>query len=829
MTLPVPKLDDRRFDQLVTAALERVRQTCPGWQDLNPGDPGLTLIEVFAFLTENMIYRLNRVPEKLYVTLMNLVGVQVRAPSAAAVVLSFSRSGADAGDVEIPLGTQVSTTDGSVTFVVTEAAVLKKGQASVTAPALHCEVVEAEPAALDAAQSLRVMKPPVIAPSGDGLDVIVGVEAQGEELADAPSRSFGGKSFAVWTPAASYAQAAVEPRSFIVDRASGLVVFPPRPPGATPVAGREVRVWYRRGGGRAGNVAAGALTVVKTPGLALNVTNPAPAAGGADAETVQAALRRTPIAASSMRAAVTARDFEREALSVGGVARARAFALAQVWRHADPGVVQILAAPDIDTTALPEGAITAEAVTSHRSEALRQRIAALLDAVRPLGVRVAVDWVKVRPVSVSARVVVTRGENTALKAQAIRTRLNALFSPFNPQAFGRALRASDAYEAILAEPGVRYADQLRFDIDEAPSAAVADLIADPHQPRTWFAATAQALHRSLDDGESWSVVYQAKDEQPLFVRRHRDRPGLLTLGVARPGGGAIHLSADCGETWTPAAAAFNCEISDAAWTIRDGAPLLLIATQQGLVQLQPGAGTGPAPVTVDSAVDAHGYYAVTASTSPSGAITVAVAARETAGVYLSAAGGVSGAFKPVGLKNKDIRTLTIQRFNARDFLWAAAEAEAGQVGDGAWRLELAPSGEAGGDWQDFNIGWQGGSCQALAFVGSKGFAASNRSGVLSIDLAATSPAWQAVRVDAGLPLHDRDRLLEVTAAIAAAPAEPNPIVFAGGPAGVYMSLDGAQRFALASAESFTDRIPLPPNWLYCAGAHAITVVEEEQG
>jgi len=423
--------------------------------------------------------------------------------------------------------------------------------------------------------------------------------------------------------------------------------------------------------------------------------------------------------------------------------------------------------------------------------------------------------------------VVTRGENIALKAQAIRGRLNALFSPFNAQAFGRALRASDAYEAILAEPAVRYADQLRFTIGEAPSANVNDLISDPHQPRTWFAAAQGALHRSLDNGDSWSIVYQAKDEQPLFVRRHPDRPGLAALGVSRPGGGAIHLSSDCGETWSTAEAAFNCQISDAAWTMRDGAPMLLVATQQGLVQFQPGAGAGPAPVSVDTAVDSHGFYAVTASTSPSGAVTVAVAARETLGVYLSPAGGVSGTFKAAGLKDKDIRALVIQRFNARDFLWAAAEAEAGQPGEGAFRLELAPNGEdSGGGWLDFNIGWQGGSCQGLAFVDGAGFAASNRSGVLSIDTGAASPAWRPVRIDAGLPLHDRNRVLEVTAAVAAAPAQPSPIVFAGGPAGVYRSLDGAERFSLASAEEFTDRIPLPPNWLYCAGAHTITVVEE---
>src|SRR5215471_8111022 len=109
MTIPVPKLDDRRFDALVRDSLALVQARCPEWKELNAGDPGVTLIEVFAFLTENLIYRLNRVPEKLNVTLLNLVGAQVRAPSAAAVVLTFTRSGPDIGDVEIPIGTQVST------------------------------------------------------------------------------------------------------------------------------------------------------------------------------------------------------------------------------------------------------------------------------------------------------------------------------------------------------------------------------------------------------------------------------------------------------------------------------------------------------------------------------------------------------------------------------------------------------------------------------------------------------------------------------------------------------------------------------------------------
>jgi hypothetical protein len=832
MTIPVPKLDDRRFDALVRDSLDLVRARCPDWKELNAGDPGVTLIEVFAFLTENLIYRLNRVPEKLYVTLLNLVGAQVRPPSAAAVMLTFTRSGPEAGDVEIPIGTQVSTGDGSVTFTATEGTVLKHGQQSVNVRALQCEVVEAEPAPAGTLQSFRIRKPPIIANSGDGLDVIVGVEAKPEDLADIPSRAFGGKAFAVWKPADSYAQAVQEQRTFIVDRVSGLIIFPSGAGGAALPStneGRELRVWYRRGGGRAGNVAAGTLTAVKTPGLKLNVTNAGAAAGGADGETLPDAIRRTPIEVSSMRAAITARDFERAAMAVGGIARAHAFALAQQWRHADPGIVQILLVPAIATESLPEGAVTADVVVAHRSNELRTRIEQTIDGKRPLGVRVATDWTKVRAVSVNARVVATKGENVAAKATEIRKRLNKLFSPLNDQLFGRALRASDAYEAILSEPGVRYADGLRFTIGETPNRDVNDIIRDPHQPRTWFAATSEALHRSLDDGDSWSIVFQATGEQPRFVRRHGGRPGLVALGVTRAGGGAIHLSYDCGETWTTAAAAFNCEITDATWTERDGKPLLLIATRQGLDQFQPGAGTGPAPVAVDKALDTRGYYTVVASTSPSGAIAVAVSARETGGLYISSAGGVSGTFQSIGLKDKDIRTLVVHRFNARDYLWAAAQAEAGQPGDGAFRMELSANGTSGGDWQPLNIGWQGGTCQGLAFVDGLAFAASNRAGVLRMDMAAAALAWQAPRSGANLPGRDRDRPIDVVTAVAAAPGQPKPVVFAGGAGGVFKSIDGADLFAPASATEFADRIPLPQNWLYCAASHNIVVIEEDGG
>ena len=83
MTLPVPDLDDRTFLDLVTQARERIQQSCPQWTDLSVHDPGMALVEAFAYLTEVMIYRLNQVPEKAYLSFLNLLGVSRHPPAAA--------------------------------------------------------------------------------------------------------------------------------------------------------------------------------------------------------------------------------------------------------------------------------------------------------------------------------------------------------------------------------------------------------------------------------------------------------------------------------------------------------------------------------------------------------------------------------------------------------------------------------------------------------------------------------------------------------------------------------------------------------------------------
>lgn len=73
MPIELPNLDDRTYDGLVEEARNAIPVDHPGWTDHNPSDPGIALIELFAWLTEMTLYRVNRIPERNYRTFLTLL------------------------------------------------------------------------------------------------------------------------------------------------------------------------------------------------------------------------------------------------------------------------------------------------------------------------------------------------------------------------------------------------------------------------------------------------------------------------------------------------------------------------------------------------------------------------------------------------------------------------------------------------------------------------------------------------------------------------------------------------------------------------------------
>ena len=124
MSLKTPNLDDRTFQDIVSEARKKIQIYCPRWTDYNLSDPGITLIELFAWMTEMTLYRLNQVPDKNYIKFMELMGIRLQPPRPAAVNVTFRLSAHQPGVVTIPAGTEVATvrteTQDAIIFSTTE-------------------------------------------------------------------------------------------------------------------------------------------------------------------------------------------------------------------------------------------------------------------------------------------------------------------------------------------------------------------------------------------------------------------------------------------------------------------------------------------------------------------------------------------------------------------------------------------------------------------------------------------------------------------------------------------------------------------------------------
>ena len=76
MALPLINLDDRTYQSLVEEAKKQIPIYAPNWTDHNAHDPGTTLVELFAWLTEIYIYRLNRITNNSKRKFLKLIGVE---------------------------------------------------------------------------------------------------------------------------------------------------------------------------------------------------------------------------------------------------------------------------------------------------------------------------------------------------------------------------------------------------------------------------------------------------------------------------------------------------------------------------------------------------------------------------------------------------------------------------------------------------------------------------------------------------------------------------------------------------------------------------------
>jgi predicted phage baseplate assembly protein len=92
MPIRPPALDDRSFNDLVEELLSRIPAHTPEWTNPRPGDPGRTLIELFAWLGDTLLYRANLIPERQRLAFLRLLGLPLRPAQSARGIVTLSHA-----------------------------------------------------------------------------------------------------------------------------------------------------------------------------------------------------------------------------------------------------------------------------------------------------------------------------------------------------------------------------------------------------------------------------------------------------------------------------------------------------------------------------------------------------------------------------------------------------------------------------------------------------------------------------------------------------------------------------------------------------------------
>jgi predicted phage baseplate assembly protein len=109
MFVPLPNLDDRRWTDLVDEARSLIPVYAPAWTDYNESDPGITIMEMLAWIAESDIYRANRVPDAHTLAFLALIGVAPWPPAPAFAPVQFTLKSA-AAPLLLPATTELDAT-----------------------------------------------------------------------------------------------------------------------------------------------------------------------------------------------------------------------------------------------------------------------------------------------------------------------------------------------------------------------------------------------------------------------------------------------------------------------------------------------------------------------------------------------------------------------------------------------------------------------------------------------------------------------------------------------------------------------------------------------
>lgn len=114
MPLDAPLIDQRDYQQIVSEALARIPSHTPEWTNFDDSDPGVTLLQLFAFMTESIIYRTNLIPARVQRKFLKLLDIPMQAATAATGFVTFDATKVPLQDMVLPASTELSA--GKIAF-----------------------------------------------------------------------------------------------------------------------------------------------------------------------------------------------------------------------------------------------------------------------------------------------------------------------------------------------------------------------------------------------------------------------------------------------------------------------------------------------------------------------------------------------------------------------------------------------------------------------------------------------------------------------------------------------------------------------------------------
>ena len=476
-TIPTIDYTNKDFQSLRQAMFNLARYRLPEWTDQSPSDLGSLLIDLFAYMGDVLLYYQDRVANESFpataverrsvLNAMRLIGYQLAPPVPASVELSLvfnPPAPAASSIVTIPQGAQFATAPAgglpAQTFEYLDPSTdidLKSDQVQPRAdgkllysglPLLQCTQQSTSSLGSSTGEPnlmLSIPGTPVI------LSTLLVEVNEGSGWVTWDRRD----SLLYDTAAdGSVSLSASDARDYYVqfdENDVAWVVFGDGTYGRRPPVGvNNIRATYRLGGGSAGNVPANSITVANTAiPLLDSVTNPGPAAGGADHEDIRHAVAFGPLAFRSGQRAVTLNDYTALAQQAGGVAKVRG--QAPNWN-----TIELYVAPQGDSL-------------SPVPEQLRRSLISFFEDKRMAGTFVEILDATAVPIDISIELVYDKRYRPDAVRQAAESAVEDLLAFANVD-FAQSLYLSDIYGKVEALAGVTAMTVLRFRREDSATA-----------------------------------------------------------------------------------------------------------------------------------------------------------------------------------------------------------------------------------------------------------------------------------------------------------------------------------------------------------------------